>query len=347
MPGAAARAVRDEHDVDAARPRSRAASASAVGRASCPRRRHQLDAGDERAARQLARQPDFSRRRHRRLRVRLARDRRRATSACRRVRAARRPAPSLHGRADLADVLRRRAAAPADQPHARGDEAPRVRRHVLGRAQVDVAALDVARLAGVGLRRQRHVGDRAMRSTRLEHRRRADAAVDAHDVARRARRAPARTARAACRRGCCRRPRWSSARRSAGRTRARTAAMAAPISFRSRNVSSMNRSTPPSSERRAPARGTSRRLVDAGLAPRLDAHAERADGAGDVGRRSPRAPARARRAPGQVDRVHLVGEAEGAQLDAVGAEGVGLDDVGARRAGTPGGPRRPGRAASG
>ena len=59
---------------------------------------------------------------------------------------------------DLPDVLRRRAAAAADQPHAAGDEAPRVGGHVLGRAEVDVAALDVARLAGVGLRRQRHVG---------------------------------------------------------------------------------------------------------------------------------------------------------------------------------------------
>ena len=51
------------------------------------------------------------------------------------------------------------------------------------------------------------------------------------------------------------------------------------------------------------------RLVDAGLAPRLDADAERPDRAGDV-RRGRRAARRAIRAPCDVDLVQLVGQAE-------------------------------------
>ena len=50
----------------------------------------------------------------------------------------------------------------------------------------------------------------------------------------------------------------------------RTAAMAAPISFRSRNVSRMNRSTPPATQRLAPARGKTpqpRRFGDSGIDP--------------------------------------------------------------------------------
>ena len=69
------------------------------------------------------------------------------------------------------------------------------------------------------------------------------------------------------------------------------------------------------------------RLVDAGLAPGLDAHAQRTDGAGHVGgvaghlARQPGA--------GAVDLAHLVAEPEPAQLHPRGPEGVGLEDVGA------------------
>ena len=83
---------------------------------------------------------------------------------------------------DLPDVLRRGAAAAADQPHAARDEPPRVRRHVLGRREVDVAPLDVARTAGIGLRGQPRVADRGNALDRFEHRRRSDAAVHADDV---------------------------------------------------------------------------------------------------------------------------------------------------------------------
>ena len=66
-----------------------------------------------------------------------------------------------HSRLDLPDVLRRRAAAAANQPHAAVDESARVRRHVLGRAEIDVPSLDLARAAGVRLRRQLHGRDPA------------------------------------------------------------------------------------------------------------------------------------------------------------------------------------------
>ena len=105
----------------------------------------------------------------------------------------------------------------------------------------------------------------------------------------------------------------------------RTARIAAPISLTSRNVSSTKRSTPPSSERARLFREVLLRLVHAGLAPRLDADPERTDRPGDPGL-IPRGMTRDARAL-HVDRVHLVGQAEMAQLDPVGAEGVRLDDV--------------------
>ena len=91
----------------------------------------------------------------------------------------------------------------------------------------------------------------------------------------------------------------------------------------------MNRSTPPSSSASACSREELLGLVDAGLAPGLDAHAERTDRAGHETRRLAR-PRRARDPrPFEIDRARLVAQAERAQLDAVGAERVGLDDVGA------------------
>ena len=69
-------------------------------------------------------------------------------------------------------------------------------------------------------------------------------------------------------------------------------------------------------------------LVEAGLAPRLDADAERPDRAGDVGLVARRVRARGAR-PATLIVVQPSVEAERGQLDAVGAERVGLDDVGA------------------
>src|SRR5690606_22481836 len=70
------------------------------------------------------------------------------------------------------------------------------------------------------------------------------------------------------------------------------------------------------------------RLVDARAAPRLDADAERPDGAGDE---RPVARGLAGDAhAGGVDRLELAGEPERFELHAVGAEGVALEDVSAR-----------------
>ena len=189
---------------------------------------------------------DFSARGDRRRR-RRGRDLRLAGAAAVRRRCA--PgASAAHRRLDLPDVLRRRPAAAADEAHAAVDEAPRVRRHVLGRAEIDVAPFDLARLAGVGLRRQL---DRA--STlghpldRFEHRRGADAAVQPDDVRAARARARARTPPA---RAPSRLLPSSSVVICAtiGRSQTlRTARIAAPISLTSRKVSSTNRSTPPSS----------------------------------------------------------------------------------------------------
>jgi hypothetical protein len=69
------------------------------------------------------------------------------------------------------------------------------------------------------------------------------------------------------------------------------------------------------------------RFVDADLAPRLDADAQRPDRAGHVGALARRAARDAR--PFDVDRDQRVGQTERPELDPVGAEGIGLDDVGA------------------
>ncbi len=67
------------------------------------------------------------------------------------------------------------------------------------------------------------------------------------------------------------------------------------------------------------------RLVDTGLAPRLDAHAQRSDRAGDISLFASRVSRQLRAL--DVDGVQFVGETEGSELDAVRAERVGLDDV--------------------
>ena len=91
-----------------------------------------------------------------------------AARPARRRRPPRRPGRArrqrMHRVGDLLDVIRRGAAAAADQPDAGADEAPGVRRHVVRRAQIEVAAVDVARLAGVGHRRQQGRAARALAS---------------------------------------------------------------------------------------------------------------------------------------------------------------------------------------
>ena len=91
----------------------------------------------------------------------------------------------------------------------------------------------------------------------------------------------------------------------------RTASIAAPLrSSRGRSRASAGRRRPRRALRLLAEELP--RFVDAGLAPRLDAHAERPDGAGDVGRVARRLTRQAR--AGQVDGVHLIAQPEAAQL---------------------------------
>ena len=89
----------------------------------------------------------------------------------------------------------------------------------------------------------------------------------------------------------------------------------------------MKRSTPPSASACGLLAERRFGFVEAGLAPRLDADAERADGAGDVGLAARRLAGDAD--AGGVDLAQPLAEPERRQLEAVGAEGVGLEDVGA------------------
>ena len=224
-------------------------------------------------------------------------------------------------------MLRRRAAASADDADVVHDEAPGVRRHVLRRAQVDVAPLDVARLSRVGLCRQPAAGDGGHALDRVEHRCRTDGTVDADH-----RRAALLELR----------------RELLGRRAVERVAVLLGRHLRDdRDV----RHAPHGIDRRADFVQIAERLedeeidaavgkrlrllaeivarlVDAGLAPRLDADAERSDGAGDVRLLARSVPRDFRRL--LVDRVQPIGEAERSELDAVRAERVGLDDVGAR-----------------
>ena len=105
----------------------------------------------------------------------------------------------------------------------------------------------------------------------------------------------------------------------------RMAAMPCSISAMFDMVSSTKRSTPPSRSAAACSRKYSRASSSDGRSVRLDADAERTDGAGDVDGVARRL-ARQRRAA-LVDGAQLVLDAEAAQLDAVRAVGVGLDDL--------------------
>jgi hypothetical protein len=204
------------------------------------------------------------------------------------------------------------------------DEAARIRRHVLGRAEVDVASLDVARLAGVRLRRETHARHGLHPLDRLEHRRRADRAVDANH------------GRATL---------FQLRREPFGRR----AVEGVPVLFGGHLRDDRQVGQRPNGvDRRADfvqvAKGLEdeeidaavekgagllsevvARLVDAGLAPRLDSNPERPDRSGDIGALAGRAPRNAH--PLDVDSHQRFCQAERPQLDPVGTEGVGLDNV--------------------
>ena len=80
------------------------------------------------------------------------------------------------------DMFRRGSAASADQAHSGRHEFPGVAGHVLGRAQVDISALDRSGDSGVGLGCQRQGSRGAHALHRVQHGDRAYTAVAADDV---------------------------------------------------------------------------------------------------------------------------------------------------------------------
>jgi hypothetical protein len=206
------------------------------------------------------------------------------------------------------------------------NEAARVRRHVFRRAQVDVAALDVARLAGVRLGGQADPRHRRHPLDRLEHRRRSDRAIHADhrgpppfELGRKLlrRRAVERVAVLVGRHlGDDRQVR----QRADGVERRADLAQVAER-FENEQVDAALEQRPHLLQE------IFARLVDTGLPPRFDADAERPDRAahiGPAGRRPPRDLHAS-----DVHLVQAVGEAERSQLDPVGAERIGLEDIGA------------------
>jgi hypothetical protein len=221
-------------------------------------------------------------------------------------------------------VLGRGAAAAAHGARRGGDEAARVGGHVFRRAQIDVAPFDIARLAGIRLGRQtqaRHLGDPL---DRVQHRRRSDRAVDANQVGA----APLQFGREPFRRRAVERA--AVLLRAHLRHDGQVAHAPDGVDCRPDLVQVAERleheqvDTALDEGPRLFAEELAR-FVDAGLAPGLDADAERPDGPGDVGAIAGRLACD----PGAffVDGRHLVGETERAELHPVGAERVGLDDV--------------------
>ena len=320
---ACALAVGDVDHVDALTLQSARAIHHHVGLKAA--RRQQFDRRDERAARHGMRQP----------RLLLARDRWRrnrrldssggAAGGGRRAHDRRRHAADRCF--DLPNVLRRRPAAAADDAYAVENESAGVGCHVLRRAEIDVPALHVARLACVWLRRQLQRRHRLHPLDRVEHRRRTHGAVDADH----GRAAPLEFRSEAFGRGAVQRVtvllgghlrddrqvRYASHRVDSG-----THLVQVTKRFEDEELDAAF------GERRRLLAEIFARFVDAGFAPRFDADAERPYRARDV-RAIVRRVTRDSRAL-CVDRVESVGQAERSKFDAVRAECIRLDDIGAR-----------------
>ncbi len=225
------------------------------------------------------------------------------------------------------DVLGRRAAATADDLGARLHEMSRVGRHVLGARHVHAAATDVARHAGVRLRAQLAPRRRRHLLDALENRLRADGAIESDDV---------------------RAPRVELARDDIRLGAVRRAPVGADRHLRDDRLLRVD--SPRGEDRLLDLVEVGERLedeeVDAAfgetfhLLPedrasfvlarrpvRLEANAQRSDGAGDE-----RAPiggfARDGRG-GPIQLSHLILQPVLHELDPVRAEAVRLDDVGA------------------
>ena len=231
-----------------------------------------------------------------------------------------------HRRLDLLDVLRRRAAAPADDAHVVQDEPARVRGHVFGRAEIDVAALDVPGLAGVGLRRQAALGDGLHSLDGLEHRRGTDGAVDAdHGRATPFELGSEALGRRAVERVAVLFGRHLRDDRQVGDLARRVDGGADFVQIAERFQDEQIDAA--LDERLGLFAKVLARLVDTRLAPWLDPDAERADRPGDVGILPCRAAGDSHAF--DVDGVKLLAQAERPELDAIGAECIRLEDVGA------------------
>ncbi len=232
-------------------------------------------------------------------------------------------------RADQLDVIRRGAAAAADDLHARPQHTARVLRHVLRRAEIDVAALHAHRQAGVGhgahrLRGYRHHALDGFEGGLGTHR-----TIEADHV---------------------HRPRIHLAGEG---LRIGAAGQVAEIvdgdlgDDRNRVADRVARGQHRFAQLVQVAEGLEDQHVHAGFhqrihllaedgsrfgerggAERLDAHAQRAHGAGHESRFARRFARQAH--PGAVDILQLLGHPEGRQTHPVGAERVGLDDLRAR-----------------
>ena len=151
-------------------------------------RRHDLDRRHERAVGDLLRPPRPLGERNR-LRPSAPSSFRRVAPAARAAALPARPAARPRSRlqrpnpfAHRADVIRRRSAAPADDLRAGLREMARVGGEILGARHVHLAALDLARHAGVRLRAQLPRRHRGHLLDALENRLRPDGAIEADDV---------------------------------------------------------------------------------------------------------------------------------------------------------------------
>jgi hypothetical protein len=234
----------------------------------------------------------------------------------------------VHGMGNLPDVVGRRAAATADQPDARPDEPPGVGRHVVRRAEIQVAAVDVARLAGVGHRGQQGTRHRLGEAfDGVEHRGGADAAVDPEHVGAKLHQLRPELLH--------RRAVQGVAILGGGQHRDdRPIAHTADGPDRRADLVDVAEGLEDEQVHAAVGQAAGLfgeddfGLVQPRLAPRLDTDAQRPHRAGHPRGIARRVTRNAR--PGDVDGVDLLGQAEARELEPVGPEGVGLDDLRAR-----------------
>ena len=287
-------------------------------------RRHDLNHGDKLTGRNLGAQPRALRHRNTCRHGRRSRGMRGSRSG---LVAAR----SLHAqrRFHRANMIRCGAAASADQLHARRHELARVTRHIFGRAQINVAALDRARHAGVGLGSERQGSGGSQTLDRVEHGNRANAAIDPGDVYVPFRQASAKSFRVRAVEavpifvdGDVRDDRnfWIHVT-----TREHGLPQLFKVSKRLKHEeidTAFSQSGNLLAKRRA-------RFLKRSFAERFDANSERSNRARDPdieAFRSLASHARAR----QVDLAHAIRDAVAPQAKAVSTERVGLDDLRAR-----------------